>query len=348
MARLFSTGFEESDIRAVWDFVNTEPASINAEFSHLFGYNDLITFAPRTGRGMYRMTSGTALRNEFDDTSNTELYFGFAIYTSSFVSNIDFFTAFTDSVGTFSSAVSLRLTATGAVTLCRTGTVVATSVGGVLTTDQWYYIEVWVKPLNVNGRGTVKVDGVTVIDYTGDLTSDMEYINGYEIGGVNSASSMTCFDDFVCNDTSGAVNNTWPGMVRLLPIRPHTIGTYQDWTRAGVDLGYDAAQARNGTFEFTMMQTADADDKETFVPELPDLPAGASITNIILSIRARVEAGAGVIAPAVISNATEDISADQTLISNWKYYQYAWALNPDDAAAWAEADLTDLEIGFTS
>jgi hypothetical protein len=97
-----------------------------------------------------------------------------------------------------------------------------------------------------------------------------------------------------------------------------------------------------------MLQTADADDKVTFDPEVPDLPVGATITNVVLSCRARVEAGAGVIAPMVISNGTSNISADQTLLSAWRYFQYAWSLNPDDAAAWAEADLALLEIGVSS
>jgi hypothetical protein len=87
---------------------------------------------------------------------------------------------------------------------------------------------------------------------------------------------------------------------------------------------------------------------EDFVPELPDLPAGATIKNIVLSERARVQSGAGVVAPMIISNGTSSISADQNLVSAWRYYQYAWALNPDDAAAWDEADLALLKIGVSS
>ena len=133
-----------------------------------------------------------------------------------------------------------------------------------------------------------------------------------------------------------------------MPIRPEAPGTNAAWTRGGVDLGTDEAQVRNGSFDFASLQTPDADDLVNFVPEIPDLPAGATITNIILSVRAKVEAGAGVVAPMVIANATPDISADQTLTSVWRYYQYAWDVNPDDSAAWDEADLALLEIGVSS
>ena len=125
-------------------------------------------------------------------------------------------------------------------------------------------------------------------------------------------------------------------------------GTYADWSRAGVDLGFDAAQARNGMFDFTALQTSNADDLVTFRPEIPDLPAGATITNVIVQAHAKVESGAGVLAPMVISNATPYISADQTLLSTRHYYTYIWATNPDDSAAWEEADLALLEIGVSS
>jgi hypothetical protein len=97
-----------------------------------------------------------------------------------------------------------------------------------------------------------------------------------------------------------------------------------------------------------MLQTASADKKVTFDPEVPDLPDGATITNVVLSVTARVEAGAGVIAPMVISGATESISADQTLLSAWRNFQYAWAVNPADSSAWTEAALATLEIGVSS
>jgi hypothetical protein len=299
---------------------------------------------------MYVLGSAHSLRNDFGAvTSYTELFFGFAVRLP-VLAAADFFTATTDAPGTYTNDLSIRPTADGRVDVRRSGTNIVYSDAGVLVANTWHYLEVWFKPLNSNGRAVVYVDGVKVVDFTGDTTQDLELINSYEFTGVAWGSTVypTAFDDIVVNSADGADNNTYPGQVRLLPIRPAADGTNADWTRAATDLGTDAAQARNGTFLFTMLQTADADDLVTFDPEVPDLPAGATITNIVLSCRARVEAGAGVIAPMIISNGTPDISADQTLLSAWRYFQYAWALNPDDDAAWAEADLALLEIGVSS
>ena len=350
MARIFSSGCEEADPLALWDYVYA--ATKASVVANVFG-RDQFTFAPRTGRGMLLLgmitNAPSYVRNTFAVTTYTEFYYGFAMRAPKMESRA-FFRSGCDIVGTFSDYNELRLNANGSIQAYRNGTSLLSSAAGVITIDTWYYIEVWCKPRNVNGRVVVKVDGVNILDYTGDSTDDAEYITFYELlcGHNDTSYNPYAFDDIVVNDTSAAVNNTYPGVVRLMPIRPQNAGTDNDWSRAGVDLGFDMAQARNGTFEFAMLQTAAADQLVNFDPEIPDLPAGATITNIIVTARSRVQAGAGVIAPMVIANGTVDISADQTLLSAWRYIQYAWALNPEDAAAWAEADLALLEIGVSS
>jgi len=352
MTRIFTTGAEEADVSTLWDIIDpisNDTAAIHQ--MHQLGRLGLpASVSPRTGRGLYNLLSTQSLQKDFGtDTSRTELFIGFAARFQALVGS-DFLICYTDAPSVFSNMVSLQLNANGAVEVTRTNTVVATSAIGLIVIDTWYYFEVWFKPLNSNGRATVKVDGATVIDYTGDFTNDLELINSFLFSGVggNIAGIATMFDDIVVNTPDGAVNNTFPGMVRLLPIRPDAPGTNSDWTRAGVDLGTDEAQLRNGSFDFSILQTASADALQDAIPEIPDLPAGATITNIVLTANAKVDAGAGVIAPMVIANGTSDISADQTLVSTWRHYQYAWAVNPDDSAAWDEADLSLLKIGFSS
>lgn len=345
MARRFTTGAEERDIVSLWDTCNS--GGTRAGDMVAGGRTDQIDWAPRTGAAMYCLNSDQSLRNLTTDNP-TELYFGFAIRFP-VLAAANFFTVFTDDPGVFSNYVSLALTATGAIAWTRTGTAIATSPSSTVSIATWYYIECWIKPLDSNGRLTLKIDGSTPtnMDFTGDTTAEEQFISGYQIQGV-SPTLHTSFDDIVVNDTSGGVNDTWPGLVRLLPMRTASAGQYNQWVRGGVDLGSDAAQLRNGSFDFSMLQTAEADYKSTFVPEIPDLPAGATIKNICINSKARVQAGSGVIAPMVRANGTDNISTDQNLISNWKYYQKAWNVNPEDSAAWEEADLANLQIGISS
>lgn len=350
MARIFTSGAEEADLKALWSLV--ESVGVNSALGVLqaFGSTDLVTFEPRTGRGMYLLDKEVFLRNDFGLVNTyTELFFGFAFRTTSLFAGRVFFYAWTDDPGVYGNHLGLRLLATGAVEVVRSGTQIAVSAAGVVSTNTWHYFEVWFKPLSANGRAVVYVDGVKVIDFTGNTQAEDTYINAYQFQGLEYGyNNIVAFDDIVVNDASGSENNTFPGMVRLLPIRPQDAGNYAQWDRGGVDLGSDEAQARNGTWEYSMLQTSVADELVTFVPEIPDLPAGATITNVVLTARAKVESGAGVIAPMVRANGTDDISADQTLLSSWRYAQYAWAVNPDDSAAWEEADLATLEIGVSS
>lgn len=353
MTRDFSSGAEENDVLAVWDGadLSTNAGHVTHSILSRRGDDTVYNFAPRTGHGMYALDAGMYLRRDYySDTSKTELYWGLAVRFPSLATS-PFFTAYTDDAGVYSNRLDLALTSDGRINALRSGTSIVTSSPGTIVANQWYYIELWFKPLNSNGRVVVKVDGSTVADYTGDTTNEEEFINAWEIKGIENVAGgkpITTFDDIVCNDTTGATNNSWPGMVRLLPIRPHTDGNYGQWSRAALDLGSQAAQVRNGAWGVTMLQTSDADKLSTFATEVPDLPAGATITNVIVTARARVESGAGVLAPMLRSNGTDSISADQTLLSTWRNHQYAWAVNPADSAAWDEADLATLEIGVSS
>lgn len=355
MTRIFTTGAEEMNLDGLW-----EQKALNIAYGYfgMFkpeGYYTAtgaadITFAPRTGRGMYLLTNNMFLRKDFGTaTSNTELYFGLAMRVP-YLGPYIFLMALTSPPGVYGNYLGLRLNANGAIEVLRSGALIADSAAGVVSIDTWHYYEVYFKPAYSSGRAVVYVDGVLVIDFTGDTTADKQYINAWQISGVetNSAHPPTAFDDIVVNDPNGTANNTFPGMVRLLPLRPAADGTYNQWARAAVDLGSNAAQARNGTFDFTMLQTPNADRKTTFIPELPDLPAGATIKNIIINAFARVESGAGTIAPMVISNSTESVAADQTLVSSWKCHSQVWDVNPDDSLPWEEADLATLEIGVSS
>ena len=356
MVRMLTDGGESAGVQAIWDYIDCKAASCNAPANVLVqGAVDSLlhgSIVPRTGRGMYALDANQILRKDFGSaTAWTELYFGFAMNVPS-LSTSRFLSVYTDDPSAYSNYMYLQLSAEGRVYLYRTSnTLLAQSAAGVIAADTWHYFEVYAKPRNSGGVFTVKVDGVEVATYSGDTTNEEEYINAWELSGVTASSGAirpTLFDDIVCNDTTGSTNNSWPGMVRLLPLRARTPGNYGQWDRAGMDLGNDAAQMLAGGFGVHQLQTAVADELVTLVTEVPDLPAGASIQNVIVTARARVESGAGVIAPMVRSNGTNSISSDQTLTTNWKNFEYAWAVNPADSAAWEEADLATLEIGVSS
>ena len=349
MARRFTCGCEEPDVSAMWDYVDSAGAEDQPGIAQ-FGYNDMIGWQPRTGRGMYTFNMYMQVRNVLIDNP-TELYFGFAVRFQSFISiGGGIIYAYTDSAGVYANHMALWPTSDGgAIALRRSDTEITRTRTGILAVDTWHYIEWYLKPRNTNGVSIVKVDGATVMDFTGDTTNDLELISAYSLTGQQNAPGyIVSFDDIVVNDTSGSYNNAWPGMVRLMPIRPTSAGYYSQWNRGGVDLGDSAAQLRYGTFDFSMLETPSDDNKHTFVPEMPDLPANAAIQNILLNTKAKITSGSGFIAPMIRSNGVDSISDDNALISNWRNYQDVWPINPATSGSWVESDLANLEIGISS
>ena len=353
MTRIISEGFEQADNEGLQSSTLWNNWRPTGELPHII-WGPLVTsgwaypMVPRTGRGMASLYANQFYGKDFGAGSfPTELYVGVAFNTGAW-GNFDFIRAYTDDAGVWSNNISIRCQNTGIVQAVRSNTVIASSSAGAVTLNTWNYMEVWFKPLDSGGRVVVKVDGSTVIDFTGDTTAEEEWINAILFGGISNSTSLRTFvDDIVVNSSDGSYNNTWPGQVRLLPIRPYDAGNYSQWDRGGVDLGNDAAQVRNG-YDFSMMQTDVADEYQTFVPDIPDLPVGATISNIIVRTKGKVEAGSGVVAPMIRQNGVDDIGDDFTLSTGWLWTEETYPINPDTTSAWVEADLADLEIGFSS
>jgi hypothetical protein len=154
-------------------------------------------------------------------------------------------------------------------------------------------------------------------------------------------------DDIVINDTNGSVNNSWPGQVRLLPIQPCAAGDVTELTRKGIDLGANYAQVREpGHGGFAVVETDTVNKRDLYAVDLPDLPAGATIKNVIVKATANVQNGSGGLALLLKAGTTESEGSNQALVSDFKTFGQVWDINPDTGVAWTEADLADLQIGI--
>jgi hypothetical protein len=200
--------------------------------------------------------------------------------------------------------------------------------------------------LNSGGVLQIKLDGSTVIDYTGDTTSSSEYVTKVHFRGIDAGGTETLWDDIVINDTSGSLNNSWPGQVRLQPIRPVAAGDSTQFTRAGIDLGTNHAQLRDKGAIDAMLQSDTVDELDLYEMDVPDLPAGALIQNVIVMATARIESGSGSLALVAKNGGNTDQGSDQVLTAGWQGLVEVFPTNPTDDQAWAEADLDGLQLGI--
>lgn len=104
-----------------------------------------------------------------------------------------------------------------------------------LKTMTWYVIEVHVKA-DVNfGAISCRVDGVADCDYSGPST---QYTPG-TIDSVKWFHWSMLLDDIVINDTSGSFNNSWPGCLKVVLLRPNDDGSSSGWTPSVAGHNYD-------------------------------------------------------------------------------------------------------------
>jgi hypothetical protein len=134
--------------------------------------------------------------------------------------------------------LTVSYSSTGAIELRRgllAGTVIQTSTDAV-PNGAWNFIELSATINDTTGRAIVRLNGVVVIDYTGDTKNagTNSTIDSVGIGGINYL-----FDDWYICDGTGARNNDFLGDVRVQTLYPSGAGSMTQLTPTGVANNWD-------------------------------------------------------------------------------------------------------------
>lgn len=307
-----------------------------------------VSVLSRTGNKRLKLGTGNNAYAQSNWSHNpTEIFFSGAVIANSpladNVNTLSFGTGLAASP--FSSMVNLRWRTGNYIEAFRGLTSIGLSASGVYNPLSLVHIQVWFKPSNTAGTGRllVKIDDTTVLNITADTTDGQEYCNGVRVHQLRDT-YYAYWDDVCINDNNGATNNTYPGLARLQPIRVNGAGENTGLSRGGVDLGANFRQVRDPEDAQSFLQGA-LNTYDLYTVDVPDLPVGATINNIITSVSGKTVSGSGVVAPLVRGATTQGTGSDYPLTSAGLTINEAWPLNPDDSAAWEEADLANLQIG---
>jgi len=277
----------------------------------------------------------------------TDLYFAGSFYAQA-LTNAQQIVAFdTRTDLAWSSTLNIIWNTDGSLSLRRGTTVLASSSAGLVATNTKYCLECYVKPRDSGGEFTVKLDGTQIATYAGDTTDSAGSSDSFRIYSCNTGTTQwTFWDDVIANSNAGSTNNTWIGRVFLWPLHAIGAGNSQQLDRGGIDMGSNFAQIRDPDPGGAHYLQGDLNDIDLFTVDCPDIPAGATINNIIVQGVGKSTGGAGLIALLCRCGGTTSTGSDQTLTASPMIRQEVFAVCPDDSAAWAEADLANgLEIG---
>lgn len=329
MSLLFMDGFEAQDTLTKWA-VNL----LTPEY----------TQTTRLGSGVCLANSGGSAGASavVGFTASARVYAGAAVKVPTLTNRS--LLALCGDAGATQHAV-LVVNASGAVTINRGGTVLATSTAGLIPAGTWVYVELTATVSDTVGVMEARVNGTVVATFTGDTKNagtgtNLDALTIFP----SSSSSPTFYDDvYVCN-ALGSVNNTYLGDVRVQTLRPNAAGSSTQLTPVGSASNYanvDEAPPSQADYNYS----GTAGQKDLYGVE--DVLGG---TTAVLGVQVgtvarKTDTGARSMKNLIKSGATTTAGSTATLGVSALTYLTMHEANPTTAAAWAVSDIAALEVG---
>ena len=246
-----------------------------------------------------------------------------------------------------SNQVDLRVTATGALTVTRNGTVLGTSTSVLLSGGVWQYIE-WKVTIGSAGSYEVHVNGINVLSGSGNTQNTTNaFVNQVAlniVAGDNGRGNN--YDDFYCLNTAGTINNDFLGECRVATSLPTGDGVTTQWTpSAGTShfANVDDPSTPNDDTDYNSSSTVGQIDLLTF----PSLVTSASVAAVqtVMCVR-KDDVGARSIAEQCKSGSTTFSGANQTVGSSYAMLREIREIDPNTGSAWTLTNMNAAQFGI--
>lgn len=296
-------------------------------------------------------------------TPSAQIYVGAAIQTTLETGNgsdpmANFFGLYSDSATT--GHVYLHRTSNNAIALYRgdagggtinqpNGTLIAQSAIGVMD-GNWHYIEMSATINSTTGNVVVKVDGATVLTFTGNTRNGGTSTNidsvRFKTGRyVNDPAASISIDDLYICDNTGTTNNTFLGDVKVQSMVPNSAGSSTQLAPTGSANNY----ANVGEVPYndaTYNASSTIGQRDTYA--LSDLTAGTTTIMGTQSVAhmQKSDAGTANAKVALKSGASVYYDTTQSLGAASTAYVQVRETDPATSAAWTVASANALEAGM--
>jgi len=156
-----------------------------------------------------------------------------------------------------------------------------------------------------------------------------------------------CYDDQYMLDLTGdAPHNDFLGDIRVDILRPSAAGTYTDFTPSAGSNYQNVDETNGPDDDSTYNQGSDVGDKDSY--QMPDLPAPAGTT--IYGVKSQItvrKTDAGVRECKILTRVgtTDDLGDTISMGDTYETHTKIFEDNPDDSAAFEDADVNAMEVG---
>jgi len=301
------------------------------------------TISSTTGRygtaGADLSFAGTVyIQKNFTDYP-TGLAIGVAVYRTGVPDGGDLITVL-DTIGGTYRQVGLFLDYNGNLGVSSSGSTLFTTTK-IIQPNSWYYVEL-LTDISLTGSASVYVNGNTWGSGTGVTQSTGSgWGNAVRFNGVG----RPYLDDIYINDTSGSLNNTVWGDVRVEAVYPDNDGFWQQWDLSTGSLGWDIV-SNNPPDLGQYLSTGSLAVKSTFL--MSSLSAGTGTIKSVQQLRLAEKTDITVRETRNVlrlPSGAEYVGETNAMTEDPEYYQTIWQIRPDNVA-WNETTLDETQFGF--
>ena len=346
MARLWSCGYE------------LQSATVGVEYTSGNGVATAIVTTPvRGGAAACRVNpaAASAWHGQIFKAaaSTTQTYARVAIYVTALPAVTTEVMGFWNSGG--GRSLSLRITPTGAFELYDSGGITR-GISATVGTGSYNVIEMSCG----NAVGGARLNGTEfVVDGTAMTTGAFDALY---LGTPSGAGTYdVTFDDIAINDTSGSAQASWPGLGKIVHLRPNAPGDFAQGARGGADSGSDWGQideiTPNDATDYYRLDN-DGDILDLRLPtSWPTPTAWDTVTLVQVGVRQRESAAAASTlvlriksqAGGTVASSAALALSDTTWRTNGQAAPRNYALtsytDPQLGGSWSPSLLTATQIG---
>jgi hypothetical protein len=219
------------------------------------------------------------------------------------------------------------------------------SSGGLWSTNVTYKVEIYIKIDDTVGRVVMRLNGLTVLDFTGDTkpgtdTTFDSFRVGTATGFTQGQYANAYFDNVVVDDTG------WPGDTKIAGVFPTGVGNSAQWTPS-VGANWDCVEEVPPS-DADYITTNTVGQKDTYAAN--NLPSDASAVKCVqFAARAQKE---GAATPQnlsfVIRSGGVDYEGSAVALPTGlsEHVRDIWVNNPATSQAFTPSEVNGMEIGI--
>lgn len=213
----------------------------------------------------------------------------------------------------------------------------------------WALIEIHIK-LTGTGLIEVKLGGIPVLSYTGNMKATAGQPDGFDTIQIVSpslnAGGAFFVDDLAVNDTTGAVDNSWPGGGSVMALWPNAPGDVSEWTGSDGDAIDNWALVRPGSEGYAQTNTPGA--KDLYRLDEAAISNLSTITGVWVEGRGKDLAGDADPIKLLVRDAAgnESVSPNIPMPATVASIIGPRMVEPPAGGSWKLSDLVDLQVGI--